>query len=335
MGSIQRHGEGYRAFVRVDGKKLSKVFTRKALAQDWVAAHEAAKREPKVERAPDETRTLRDVLKTYLEKVTPSKKTWREETNRINAFLRDYPATADVRIDKLSSAHLAEWRDRRLGRVKESSVHRDVTWLRAAIYKARDEWRWPFPEEPFRGFEIPRDAAPREHTWGWREILRMWRNAGYRPGRPPKTNLQQAMLAFHIALRTGMRSGEILQLGTATMNWDTAVATVSHKTEHLTRQKRRVPLTRQAMRVLLPFKGRERIFSIDDDDRDVSFRKVRDRVTGLSHLDFHDTRATFLTLHSKKMPVEVLARFSGHKDIRLLVERYYRVTPEELARRYG
>ncbi len=59
MGSIQRHGEGYRAFVRVDGKKLSKVFTRKALAQDWVAMHEAAKREPKVERAPDETRTLR------------------------------------------------------------------------------------------------------------------------------------------------------------------------------------------------------------------------------------------------------------------------------------
>lgn len=50
-------------------------------------------------------------------------------------------------------------------------------------------------------------------------------------------------------------------------------------------------------------------------------------------LTFHDSRATALTHMSRKVPVEVLAKVSRHKDVSLLVNTYYRPTVDEIARR--
>ena len=49
-------------------------------------------------------------------------------------------------------------------------------------------------------------------------------------------------------------------------------------------------------------------------------------------LTFHDTRATALTHLAKKVPVEVLAKISRHKDISLLVNVYYRPKASDISR---
>jgi hypothetical protein len=38
-----------------------------------------------------------------------------------------------------------------------------------------------------------------------------------------------------------------------------------------------------------------------------------------------------LTRLSRKVPVEALAKISGHRDLRILLNTYYRVTADELA----
>jgi integrase len=53
----------------------------------------------------------------------------------------------------------------------------------------------------------------------------------------------------------------------------------------------------------------------------------------IEDLTFHDTRATALTLLSRRMDVMTLARISRHKDINLLFNTYYRERPEEIAAR--
>lgn len=53
----------------------------------------------------------------------------------------------------------------------------------------------------------------------------------------------------------------------------------------------------------------------------------------LPDLHFHDSRATALTHLAKRVPVEVLAKISGHKGIALLVNVYYRESAEDIAKR--
>ena len=216
-------------------------------------------------------------------------------------------------------------------------MRREYSGLRAALHCARDEWRWPMTQDPTRGFKAPPDSPEREEVWGWRDILALFRDVGYRPGCELKTAELEAVFAFHITLRTALRSSEILQLGMASINWDKRIAVIrNHKTEHKTQKPKRVPLFRKALRLLEPYKTRTLIFTITDKVRDTSFRKVRDRCPRpIKHLHFHDGRATCLSLLSRRMPVEVLQKVSDHEDLNTLVNRYYRVTPEQIADRYA
>ena len=56
----------------------------------------------------------------------------------------------------------------------------------------------------------------------------------------------------------------------------------------------------------------------------------RAQVDGLT---FHDSRATALTLLSRKVDVMTLARISRHNDLTLLQRVYYRESAEEIAAR--
>ena len=48
-------------------------------------------------------------------------------------------------------------------------------------------------------------------------------------------------------------------------------------------------------------------------------------------LTFHDSRATALTLLSRRMDVLRLARFSRHRDINILMNTYYRATAAQIS----
>lgn len=49
-------------------------------------------------------------------------------------------------------------------------------------------------------------------------------------------------------------------------------------------------------------------------------------------LTFHDSRATALTLLSRRMDVMRLARISRHRDLNTLLRSYYRERPEDISR---
>ena len=50
-------------------------------------------------------------------------------------------------------------------------------------------------------------------------------------------------------------------------------------------------------------------------------------------LTFHDARATALTHLARKVDVLTLARISRHKDLKILMSRYYRETSAQIAAR--
>ena len=66
--------------------------------------------------------------------------------------------------------------------------------------------------------------------------------------------------------------------------------------------------------------------------RTTLFRKCRDKLM-IEDLHFHDARAEALTRLARRVDVLTLARISGHKDLRVLSEHYYRETAADIARR--
>lgn len=331
MASITPHKDGWRAQVYVGGERDSKVFRTQREAKAWAAAREIEMRRVKNTPAAD-LHTVREMLKRYGEEVSPQKRGERAEQLRIKAFVRDYPEIADLNLSQVKTPDLAAWRDARLkAGITPASVQRDINWLRNAFNIARAEWHW-LEHKPFEGFRMPADTPPRVRRVAPAEVKKICRWLGYRSGHAPGTKSQEVALAFLVGLRTAMRAGEILSLGSRTLNLQRRVATVHHKMEYVTGRPREVPLSRHAIRLLKPVATLDQCFSVSSGTLDAIFRKARDKLL-IEDLHFHDSRAEALTRLSRKVDVMTLAKISGHKDLRILQQVYYRESSEDIAAR--
>ena len=73
-----------------------------------------------------------------------------------------------------------------------------------------------------------------------------------------------------------------------------------------------------------------KVFDLRPQQVDALFRKARDKAL-IANLHFHDTRAEALTRMSKKVEVLTLAKISGHRDLKILLNTYYRESMEAVA----
>jgi integrase len=182
---------------------------------------------------------------------------------------------------------------------------------------------------------MPSEGPPRDRRVNWREIRKVCRRLGYITGQPPITLSQEVAYAWLLALRTAMRSGELLGLTVEAVNLQTRVARLDvHKTVRYTGRARFVPFTKHAARLFaVMVKGKKgELFRVSDQSRDVLFRKAT-KACGVVGMRFHDSRAEALTLLSRRVDLLTLQKISGHTDINQLSSAYYRETPEQVAAR--
>ncbi len=326
---IRKQRSKWRAEIERNGVRTSRTFDTKAAASAWAAAEETAIRAMKHGGHP--RKTLADAILRYVAEVSATKKGEKFERLRLGALERDFPALAGKVISDIETPDLAAWRDARLKLVTPGSVQRDINLLSHVFTVAADEWKW-LTGSPFKGMRAPGDNPPRTRRIQPVEVRRICRWLGYRTGVKPATKQAEVALAWLVSLRTGMRAGEVLQLGGATVDLVKRVATVEHKTQHFTGRPREVPLSRRAIRLLRPLLGKGLLFTLSSSSLDTLFRKARDSLL-IEDLHFHDARADALTRFAKKVDVMELAKISGHKDLRILMSVYYRATASEIASR--
>jgi integrase len=327
MASFYKLSSGlWRAQISRRGVRLSKTFATKGAAQAWATREETAILDGKADKWP--RKTLADALARYLRDVTPTKGAHVFEGIAIAKTLRDHPALCAKVLHTITPADIAEWRDDRLREVSGSTVVRYAATLRNVWTVAAREWGWTPEPTPWRSVKLPAHNPPRERLNGWREIRAVLRRLNYFTGRPPGSVMEQVAYAWLIALRTGMRAKEVRSISPATVDTAQRVVTLPHhKTSKITGRARRVPITRQAARLLAICPS----LDLSAGSLDALFRKARDSA-GLSGFTFHDSRATALTLLSRRVDVLTLARISGHRDIRQLMV-YYRESDAAIAAR--
>jgi len=320
MASFTKLPSGrWRAQIDRKGKRLSASFDTKQSAKDWAARQEYLILHP-VPVGSDVS--LADVFERYGREVSPLRRGERWEVIRLTRFSRD--KLAQIAVADLTPTHFADWRDRRLGEVKPASVAREMNLMSSVLTVARKEWGL-IQTNPMNDVRKPSKPAPRDRVVRPYELEALALAAG-----PDLTNATARVFhAFLFACETAMRAGEIIGLTWEHVDLDRQVA-------HLPMTKnghaRDVPLSLEAVRLLRALPHADPVFELESAQTDALWRKLRDRAA-LEGLRFHDSRRTATTQLAKKLDVLELAKMTGHRDLKILLNTYYKADPAAIARK--
>jgi integrase len=334
MASITKVANGYRAQIFVRGQRESKVFRTKREADAWSAARETELRVQQ-NQSPGARFTLRQAFVRYRDEVTPTKRSARWEEIRIEVFLRDPFLPLDKPMKDITPAMFRPWRDVRNKKVSNGTVLREFGTLSAVFECARREWQW-IDRNPVRDVRKPPEPPGRDVIISRHEIKLMLRSLNYSPRRRVNSITQSVAVCFLLALRTGMRAGELCGLRWRNIHNGYCKLPVTKTVP------RDVPLTDKAMRVINKMRewDEEVVFSLSTQTLDALFRKYRVKAS-LSGFTFHDSRHTAATwiagrMKSAGIPAQQavfdLCKMFGWKRIDQAL-RYYNPTAAEIARR--
>ncbi len=329
MASYNRCPTGWRVRIRKGGQVHTATFPLKAQCVEWATAVEADIISGKLGRIPE--KTFGDLVTRYKQEITPTKRGERAENLRLDRAING--DLGKVRLAELSPAHVTEWRDKRLAAVSAASVNREWNTLCHACNVAIKNWKW-LRENPFSIVKRPPDPPPRQRLITQAEIDAILHVCGddYR------TAMGRVGLAFSFALETAMRAGEICDL-----RWENVLATHVHVRQFRddgtlatkTGLARDVPLSSAAIAIIEKVrKERGPVFNLTSATLDALFRKAKLKAC-VSGFTFHDSRGNALTRLSKVLNVLQLARISGHRDLRILQQVYYRETAADIAALIG
>jgi integrase len=321
MASIYATDTGFRAQVFVQGKRKTKVFRTKREAAAWAAATETALREVATK---GEQHTLGDAIRRYIEDVSPAHKGERWERLRLEQMAGVLPAEKGLRL--VSAGDITAWRDRRSKEVAPGTVLREMKLLGSVFETARRDWGW-VESNPCSTVRKPRAPDHRTRTITRQEIRAMLEAMGYRPRATVRSVSQAAAVAFLLALRTGMRAGELMGL-----TWDRVHPRFCRLTATKT-TPRDVPLSQKAVALLDSMRGWDEVlvFGMSVSTLDALFRRYRQRA-GLSGFTFHDSRHTAATWAARKLDVLDLCKAFGWSNPKMAMI-YYNPSASDIAGR--
>lgn len=300
MGTIRKIGDKWRAEICVKGNRASKQFDRKIEAQAWITRQESNPQQK------TSKHTLRDAIRRYAEEESPLRRGAKWEIVRLSAFETPLHKTLplDKILDNIQPDDLAIWRDARLKMVSPGTVLRDMRLMGSVLETARRSWRW-CQSNPIRDTRKPKEPKHREVVITTKQVRAMLEALAYLPSNKPSAVNHTVALAFLVALRTGMRAGEICALTWAdiTIAEERGIGFARLRTSKLMSGKGRdVPLTQKSVRLVKKMRGWDSssVFALKSQTLDALFRRARSKA-GLQGFTFHDSRHTAATRIAGRM----------------------------------
>ena len=294
--------------IRIKDKPaISKTFPTKELARAWAITKERQLLSSDSFELPTPSAPLKEILLRYKDEITPYKKSSYSETYRISALLKS--KIASLNTDSISKEDVAKHRDLRLRLVSKSTVRRELVLLRHILNVATHEWGYRSLCGLFDNIKFPKEAHHRVRRVSKDEIDAMWhalanqRNKNY-------------LKAAQLALETGMRRSEILQLKVDDLQHD-VIELKESKSGH----PRLVPLTARSREILMDSLSKDKdelIFKIKPNALRLAWERARVKA-GVNDLRFHDLRHEAISrMLEDGLSVAEVAAVSGHRDYRTL-----------------
>jgi integrase len=265
-------------------------------------------------------------LERYESEVIPTPKGNRREIYKSRTLRKNI---STIRLCDLSPSDVRQYRDIRLKTISPATLRRELAVLSSAINHASKEWGIFVSTNPVSAISVPRTANARSRRLEADEQNRLLSASN--------GELRRIII---IALETGMRRGEILQIRRSHIDFILQTLLIPlTKTD----TPRTIPLSSMAVVSLkeqISISGnitpiRETpLFSLLPDSLSQAFRRLCRRLE-IQNLHFHDLRheATSRLFEKGLNPVEVTT-ITDHKDTRMLM-RYTHLRAEDLVKRLG
>jgi integrase len=315
----------FRAQVRRSGlPPLSKSFKSKQEAQEWATKTEYELNSGiYINRTEAERIQLSELIERYLAEISPSKKGHKQEVPRLEALKK---TIGKYRVLQIQSKHIALYRDARLKMGKSNStVLNELSLISQVFELAIKEWSIPIANNPCKLIKKPKQSKGRE-----RRLTNHEEHLLLAASRASRAPLLYPLII--IALETGMRLGELLNLSWNNVDLPRKTATLLDTKNG---EKRIVPLSNKAVKTLEAIPRNitnSKVFwtwSAKDGVANVWRRTCKK--AKILDLHFHDLRheATSRFFEKGLNMIEV-SSITGHKSLQML-KRYTHLKAEDLA----
>lgn len=326
---VHRHGRKWR--VKFSFSKEKYVITADS-EQECIELYQQKIQSLQTPLIPDCNPTFVEVADDYYEQYGSHLKSCTQIYHTLQSFIRGYPFICHIPIQNITPKQMIAWRNDRLSKVKHGTVRTEMGRLFAVFNHAIHEMQ-VLKENPLESIKKPKSSNPRKRRVSQMEVEHLVKCCKYQLGTRPKNNLQIAVWCFIFAIKTCMRVGEILSITRANL-----YPTHVHLPITKNGTSRDVPLTEDALSMLSwlnmgKLGTEEGLFGKPFKVKQVSEAWIRlTKKARIHDLHFHDSRHEGISrfVHDYRLPVETLAKITGHKDLRVLLNTYYNPTVTEM-----
>ena len=320
MASIRKRDSKWHVQVRRSGQSRTRTFTFKVDAEAWARKIEREIDTGQIRTASNilQSMIVGDLLRRYRDEVMLNKRSADVETYIVDRFLRH--SLASSLLARLNGSDISRYRDERLKTVKGGTVHRELAVLRHCFEVARKDWGIPLKSNPVAEITMPSVGRSRNRRATDAELSALHLACTH-------PLLWQVVT---IAIETGMRRGEIVNMRWTDIDWDVGTLHIPvTKNGH----PRTIPLTGKALEVLrsLP-RTDEQVLPMTGNAVRLAWERLKKRAD-IHDLRFHDLRHEAVSrFFEMGLSVPEVALISGHRDPRMLF-RYTHLRAEDVGRK--
>lgn len=327
----RKRGNSWSVSIMINGKREYCTRDTEQECKTWAMLRLVdASSTPKEEvEAKKNVMTFWDLFQMYYKehgRDTKSKKYIREQ---LDSFEKKFGQLAYKNISDITAQDLTFWRNKRQNEVSDGTVLKEIS-LYSAVFSFAQKDLFMIESNPFFGVKKPKKPKARNRRITDDEIEQILKALDYERGTTPKKSSHYVAWAFLFALETAMRRGEILGVKKTDIYSDHI-----HLPETKNGEARDVALTRPARELLTLVTGNshEKLIPMTENAFRLQFERTKAKI-GLDDLHFHDTRHEAITrlVNLRRVPVEVLAKITGHKTIKVLVNTYYNPNVKDIVK---
>ena len=319
-----KKGYSYRATVRRQGfKPIHKSFDNITDAKRWSRKLE---RQIDLGDLTDYTEasklTLGDIINRFIIEEKHKDKKDKMIPSRVKNLLSD--SISDINLLRLSSKHIAEYRDRVLKVWSPNTFNNHKSLLSVIIDTAITDWGIYIPYNPCKVIKRVAIPAARDRVLNLEEYERLLKACEV-----SKCIYLKSIVQF--AIETTARQSEILKARREHVNWQNKTITF-HDTKN--GDSRIVALSEIAFHILktLPVSVSGFLFPFKNRDHLNWHWYQALKKAEIDGLVFHDLRRTGISwlFDHKNLSVPEVQSMSGHRDPRVLLNIYTKLDPQKL-----
>lgn len=325
-----KRGDSWRITVRHKGQRFTATYPTEEQCIQWATSKTI---ELRLEASNSEEQlvhiTYKQLFEKYYAEVSSKLRGYSYVKQQLSSFEKYWGRLANESIHSITPQIVTKWRNDRLKQVAPGTVHRQMGLYSSIFTYAKNEL-FLIKENPFIGISKPQKPAPRSRLVSDEEIELILQGLKYQWGCEPTEPSHFVAWSFLFAMETAMRRGEIIRI-----EWKHVHEDFIHLPITKNGSPRDVPLTHAAKHLLsiLP-KAKGKLIPHNDNSFRLIWERNLRRVGLNGVVRFHDSRHEAITrfVNQKKLPVEILAKVTGHKTINTLINTYYNPSASDIAK---